>query len=153
MIETREMVAHPSMRTFNFRNPGISRAPFVDETGIASLRKFRRNFEGKTGFPEGWCRDVAEEAEEIFGLALEGGFFLLDRPLYNRGSLVTPHFWNLDRSGAIVGYTESQFNRGLKTPFPPDVVLLKPDNPDYWRFLPANHPIVRTHFKSGSGFF
>lgn len=136
---------HPAWRAFNKRfhpNPGIAEMSLDLED---QLNKLYLEWSSNSAFPRNQCISTSDILSTKFGLGRETGYFLLDKPLGLLLPLAVRHWWNYDRRGRIVDMTYPQYRNGLHYPAPDNIGVFTPQDADYWRYLPDNHPIATLH--------
>lgn len=89
----------------------------------------------KKGFPDSFCIKVSKDISEHLGFRYEEGFVKLDFP-NSKGALLPTHAWCKDADGIIIDLTAHQFNSHLLNKFSEGVQIIKPDNPQYKRYIP-----------------
>lgn len=104
----------------------------INEDLLEELRKIYEEASKSAEFP----RRCGRVSREVAGLGLNyvEGHFRLDLPINNNPSLLKPHVWCEDMDGRIIDLTAVQFNPGLRTPFPPGVLVIEPTQPEYQRY-------------------
>lgn len=135
--------SHSSWENFPSRN-NLNKAVILNEDMLGIIRAIQEQEIQTHGTLRGRCRDLSFKIAEITGLGVEDGIFFLDKPSGHE-EIIQRHWWNIDGRGIIVGASEQQFNSSLEKPFPNGIVVLSPQDTDYWRYLPLDHPIVRRH--------
>lgn len=108
---------------------------------LPKLEKIYREYSSMKGFPSQWCYDIMQRLETE-GFRGRNGVFRVDVPQKTvSGEMidVIQHHWNIDDHGNIIDFTASQFNRWLHEPFPSGVLIIRPDDPRYVKYVSTSH--------------
>ena len=111
------------------------------------LERIYKKYSKRNGFPRGLCVDASFEVERKMkksGVIKRNGYFLVDRVMPDSAKnnwhyLVEWHSWCEYNGREIVDLTAHQFNNGLNEPIPTGLLIIKPDNPLFSRYLPGTN--------------